>query len=355
MKGTSRMSSEDLMDIELTGLAAEDPLGYLAAIGCLHAVDGASGTDVSPKLRFEIGGSIVPTISAPVDGTESLLDLLEADLERIRGRSESGDLADPFLNWSYVDGNESWNPDVRDEDGKRTRDLKPTLSQLRAFGAWLLGSASPTRREACDELSATLTDVATDRGGKKAKPFALHFQTGNQRFLQVAWELAKGVAQGNSFARNAHPVDRDDLRQALFGPWRNQRKLKVFTWSPSQERSYALRAADPSNETKTGNPGADWLALRALPLISSAPVGEAIVTSGVHGGWKSGSFTYPVWQNPLTCSAVRWLLRHPDLRPTAERHGVRTLPTGIELLTARIQRSDQGGYGAFLPPDRQTP
>ena len=105
-------------------------------------------------------------------------------------------------------------------------------------------------------------------GGGMGKPFALHFTAGQQRFLTIALELMDGAGKAGG-------VDAKDLRNALTGPWSNDRPLKVFSWSPTQDRSYALRASDPSKDTKLGTPGADWLAFRGLRLISQRPDGQA--------------------------------------------------------------------------------
>jgi hypothetical protein len=67
--------------------------------------------------------------------------------------------------------------------------------------------------------------------------------------------------------------------------------------------------------------------------------------------------SYPIWSVPMDVDAVRSLLRHPAVRPPREvdlEDGLaRTLPRGVEVLTCRISRSDQGGYGAFSRPSRR--
>ena len=234
-----------------------------------------------------------------------------------------------------------------DAKGQDVRDLKPPPPHFREVALAWLTNAGGNDRKSLDWASAVLTDVAVDNSGN-AKPFALHFTAGQQRFLTIAIELLDGVA-GKKSATGVH---REDLRAAVVGPWPNDRPLKVFSWSPSQDRPYALRALDPSGDQKLGTPGADWLALRGLVLLSSAPMGRRIATGGVHGEWKTGTFSYPVWPRALDTDAVRSLLRHPAVRAEAGM-GDRTLPRGVEVLTCRISRSDQGGYGAFSRPDRR--
>lgn len=329
--------------IELTGLDAQDPLAYLASLGCLLAVSERCrlANLPAPRMRFELGGVLRPILQGELGGADGLLDMLAADLDAVAGRG-AGE-RDPFLNFSYLD-----------EAGKPVRDLKPPPKEFREQAQAWLGMGGREQRRTLDWAAATLTDVAVDNSGN-GKPFALHFTAGNQRFLNVALELLDGTGDKPT----TRPVDREDLRVAVFGPWTNDRELKVFSWSPTQDRPYALRAVDPSGDQKLGTPGADWLALRGIGLLSSAPMRDKIAkiaTSGVHGEWKTGTFSYPVWPSWLDEDTVRALLRHPALRGDQEKIGrttARTLPRGLEVLTCRISRSDQGGYGAFSRPSRR--
>ncbi len=332
--------------LQLTGLDAQDPLAYLAALGCLAATSEhcrVNGLPV-PRLHFELGGRLLPSLSGPFEDPDALLDVLSADLEQVGGRGSNP--RDPFLDFSY--------PGKDKGQGKheRVRDLKPPTSVFREFAQTQIALAEHGSRRSVDWAAAVLTDVAVDNNGG-GKPFALHFTAGQQRFLNVALELVDGA--GSKATQRG--VDRGDLRAAVFGPWPNDRELKVFSWSPTQDRAYALRALNPSTDKKLGTPGADWLALRGCVSISSAPVGDKIATGGVHGGWKTGSFSYPVWSSPLDEDALRSLLRHPALRTTQDgaldRAARNTLPRGVEILSCGISRSDQGGYGAFSRPARR--
>lgn len=331
-------------ELDLTGLDAQDPLAYLAALGVLVAA-----TDVSvrrhlaaPRMRFAVGALTTPVLHGLFESEDELVETLMADLNEVAGR-ETNVARDPFLTFTYPD-----------EKGNDVHDLKPPLEVFRGFAEQLIEAASPSHRRSLDWAAATLTDVAVDRSGVAAKPFALHFTAGQQRFLTVALELLDGTESKPKPNSPGRPLDAGDLRDAVFGPWPNNRTLKVFSWSPTQDRAYALRAVDPSGDQKLGTPGADWLALRGLSLLSSAPVsgvrGGQIKTSGVDGGWKNGIFSYPIWPRPLDADAVRSLMRHPALRSGQEASTRARLALGVEVLTCRISRSEQGGYGAFSRP-----
>jgi len=325
--------------VRLTGLDALNPLAFLASLGCLSAAtDECTRRGLAaPTLCFEKGARILPRLRGPFEGLEALLDLLEGDLELLAGRK--GPPRDAFLDLQY-----------EVDSGKLRQDLKPSPEFFRDFARGLVSAATPTDRRTVDWASGTLTDVAVDNNGA-CKPFALHFTAGQQQFLNVASELLDGAPAGTTKGAKRR-VDREDLQEAISGPWLDARGLKVFSWSPNQERLYALRSMDPSKDDKLGTPGADWLALRGLPLLSSAPIRDRIATSGVHGGWKDGQFSFPVWVAPLETSQVQSLLRHPGIRPAGDEpsqgHATRaTLPRGVEVLTCAITRSEQGGYGAL--------
>jgi len=287
-------------------------------------------------MSFTFGARFEPLLHAEIGDNEALLDLLTADLAEVAGRGDGP--REPFLMYSYTD-----------EKGKPVRDLKPPLDHFREFAHTQIEQSTHHNRRTVDWAAATLTDVATDNNGN-GKPFALHFTAGNQRFLITANELLDGAGKKS----DQRPVDRKDLEEAVFGPWLNNRHLKVFNWSPTQDRPYALRAIDPAKDPKRGTPGADWLALRGVGLLSSAPIGTKIATSGVHGRWKSATFSYPIWPHPLDADQVRMLLRHPAVQAKSEqaKQALRTLPRGVEVLSCQISRTDQGGYGSFSRPSR---
>ncbi|NVB39802.1 hypothetical protein G6O69_18305 [Pseudenhygromyxa sp. WMMC2535] len=340
-------------EIRLTGLDAQDPLGFLAALGCLAALTEQlrRAGEPEPAMYFELDAAIpVPVLCSALADGDAVIELLQADLDALAGRGRDHDRdrdrdheedgPDPFLAFSYAD-----------DKGNQVRDLKPKPADFRRVAQEWIAAAEPGARRSVDWAAAVLTDVATDNNGN-AKPFALHFTAGQQRFLTIAHELMHGAGS----KPRERGVDREDLRAAVFGPWPNDRQLKVFSWSPTQDRPYALRAIDPSSDQKLGTPGADWLALRGLVLLSSAPSSAGrrwgIRTGGVEGRWKDGRFSYPLWPRPLGEDLVRSLLRHPAVCEKPSASALRSLPRGVEVLTCRISRSEQGGYGAFSRPTR---
>lgn len=314
----------------LTGLDGANPLGFLAALGVLAAADTAAP---GSRLAWKNEGRWRPVLTSSLDRA-SLLACLVADLRTWDG--------DPAVALSYE---KPVKPGAKKKNSepKVTHDLKPRREK---FGEYLrdlirdgdthlpLVAFLHHPRRPLDYASAFGTEVAVDNN-ENVKPTALHFTAGQQEFLKSVLELIEGV-------NNA------DLEEALFGPWQYARELPVLSWDSSVSRDYALRADDPSKSKKTGVPGADWLAFRGLAFVPVAPVGSAIRTAGCSGGWKvGGAFTWPLWNGALSVSAVRSIMTFADL---VELNAHARRARGIEVvLSSGIRRSDQGGYGSFLP------
>jgi hypothetical protein len=72
-------------------------------------------------------------------------------------------------------------------------------------------------------------------------------------------------------------------------------------WDIEEDRRYALRWKDPQADTTTSQWGANRLAIEALPLKQTAPVGGRLKTTGfVSGGKKNTYFFWPIWSCPIS-------------------------------------------------------
>lgn len=292
-------------EMVLTGLDGSNPLGFLAAIGTLEV---ATIRGVSARMAWRDQGVWRPVLYGMSGGMEELVTWIDEDRADCR--------AEAALTLTY--------------DGKQ--DLKPTPGDFGTYLESIAAMATPAQRRGADWAAAFGSDVIVDNNGN-TKPTALHFTAGQQQFLKMVNEL---------MANTTH----DDIREALFGPWTYSRPLPVMGWDSTTARDYALRAADPSGDKKLGVPGADWLGIRGLPSFPVAARGTRLATTGCSGGWKSGTFRWPVWTVPLDLAMVRTALRlpHADLC-AAERAAL-----GLGLVfSSGIKRSDQGGYGSFTP------
>ena len=307
----------------LTGLDGSNPLAFLAALGALDAASEQLRTkDRRLRLAWRDEGAWRPVIF----GVESLGELIETlTAEQASWRDA------PALQLRYGKQKKG------QRAGKEAHDLKPPPDQFRAFVEQVVGVAeqNPNMRRQLDMVASYGTDAVTDNQGNM-KPTALHFTAGQQEFLAMVDELARLVTPA-------------DLEEALIGPWKYERPLPVLQWDSSGARDYALRAEDPSKDKKTGVPGADWLAYRALPLFRVAPVHGRLQTTCCGGGWKDGFFEWPIWSAALTREVVQVLLGVAKLCDLPGE--IRRARGVVAVFRSAIRRSDQGGYGRFLPAE----
>ena len=312
--------------IALTGLDGGNPLGFIAAIGLLRVLVEARPVDgVRPRLRWRLAGTWRPVIDAGMDRDA----VIDAVLAHARGA-----LADPALTWGYDDDGH-----LVEEEEIKVRDLKPLPTALRRLqdsaAARACGLAvGPTRRRSVDLVGAFGNELATANDGR-VKPHALHFTAGQQRLLTMVRDIAQGI-------------QRVDVEEALFGPWKNASALPNLSWNAGASRLYALRAGNPAKDKRGGVPAADWLGFSAWPLLPVAAVGSRLHTALFRGGWKDGSLYWPLWAVPATAFTVRALITaYPERLSPAQRTA-----RGIDaVMRAGILRSDQGGYGSFSPAE----
>lgn len=293
-------------EVVLTGLDGSNPLAFMAALGVLEAL---TDQGLAVTLTWREDGIWRPVVRANDLSLERLLALLEED--RVSCSRE------PALELEYGG----------------TRDLKPPPAVFRHYLLELAERATPERRRSVDWASAFATDVAVDNNGN-TKPTALHFTAGTQAWLVMVLKLRD-------------EVQLPDFEEALIGPWRYERTLPVMGWDSTISRDYALRASNPSSDKKAGVPGADWLAVRGLPNLPVLPMGRRVMTTGCSGEWKTGRFTWPLWDVAIGRATIRTLIRYPGIARLSNAHRA---AIGItQVFECGIKRSDQGGYGGFTP------
>jgi hypothetical protein len=282
----------------------------MAAMGVLRVLHERG---IVARIHWELQGSWIPYLASSLSSADELTDILLADIVECQ--------SEPALDLAYG------------ENGKE-RDLKAPPSEFAAWLADLAKSAEPSRRRAVDWAAAFGSEMVTDGSGKAVKPSTLHFTAGQQKFLAMVREL---VLQ----------TTKDDLHEALIGPWRYDRTLPVMGWDATITRDYALRATNPSGDKKSGVPGADWLAIRGLVAFPSFPVSGYLRTVGGWGGWKSGGWSWPLWTRPAGWDVATSLIALDHTNLTGQEMQARGV--GV-IFRSAIKRSDQGGYGSFSPP-----
>lgn len=305
---------------ELFGLQATNPLGFMAALGLLRVIEhNRTDTAERPTLAFASGGECHAKLQASLDA-EELTDLVLTDAQAQEHC--------PALRLAYTkDGDE-----VAPTNANAIRDLKPTPQHARQY---LSRVAVENRRSA--DLAASFFSELVQQGSNadRTKPTALHFTAGQQTFLSMVEDLRSGMTK-------------DDVVEALYGPWLGASPLPSLSWDASGARMYALRAKNPSTEKRGSVAAANWLAVQGLAFFPVVVQRDRLMTTCVEGSWKDSVFRWPIWEQQVVCPAIAGLLRMDAAGMSASErkaYGV------FSVLQSGIVRSDQGGYGSFTPPE----
>lgn len=286
-----------MRDATLKALRASDPLGFLAALGTLRVV---ARTCPAATLRWTQEGEWRPVLAVPED--VDVVDALWRDVERWRGGHRAIDFA-------------------RDAP-RKVQDLKHPPDEFRVLMRRVSGDP-----QAEPFIAAYATGVAVDTSGQ-TKPTAFHLTAGQQRFMDPVLSALDTVT-------------REDLREAVFGPW-EPREGKSLRWRAASERSRALLSYDPGKTETTAVVGAEWLAFQALPFYPAVPRGRHVLTTGFTGRGRRQVFTWPVWSSALAPDEVRVTL---GMSGVGEMDGAERRARGIvRVFQAGVVRSSQG-YG----------
>lgn len=225
------------------------------------------------------------------------------------------------------------NPTLRFAD-----DLSIATEGFRHVAETAFKAASLSDRDFADYVVAFGSDVlVTDEKEPKIQDTALRTMSGagHQHFLGFMRELVE-------------KTDTTHLRAALFSPWVYEDEKPSMRWDPQDDRRYALRWKEPSGDPMKTVRGANRLAIEALPLFSTAPVGRTLQTTGFTQTRHNGVlFTWPIWDVSLSLNVVRSLLTLDELQvDVPDRELLKSMGV-VEIY--RSQRITQGKYRNFTP------
>ena len=289
-----------MIGTHLTGLEGTNPLGFFAALGVQVAFEESSEV---PRLWWS--DDVVPR--AVVDDSYSVEEIADRAMTAFSVWLES-----PAINPGLEPAG-----DVKFKESDIAVYL--TRSRRSALGAG---------------LAAALVAEGSLAGNGVAKPTDLYFTAGTQKFLKMAVDILEGVTA-------------EDLKVGLTGPWPYQSNLSSLMWDVTDDSNYALSAGNPSNDKKLTNPGPEALAILGISRYPVFGSSGRTLTQGASGGWKRGSFTWPIWTKPGSHRVVPSLLAH-----AASARADLLLAWGVaRIMQSAIRRSDQGGYGTFGPPE----
>lgn len=296
-------------DLVLPGPDGGNPLGFLAALGTLRVAT-LVWSDRAVRMGWtEHGTGWRPLLA--IDPPVTPADLL-AGLER-------------FCRWGpevATSENDAGDPqEVPPEEAfpylafdRNTTKIEPDRFRDRALEAGR--TATPEDRAAADFLAAIGCEACVEDGYVLDTAFRTMSGAGHQHFLGTMLDLASEVRE-------------EHLRSALLEPWRYKDPLKSLSmrWDPNDLKQHALQwqnpSTDPSRAKRGSVLGANRLAVEALPLFPSVPVGRVIGrpglrTTGFSARRRDPYWTWPIWTEPTTLEVCGSLVAHPALQELTE-------------------------------------
>jgi len=316
------------------GIDGSTPLGFLAAVGLLQALQDARGSEREvPRLCWKQLDAWRPVLL----GSASLEAVAQVVLDDGTRWAESA-----VLGFSYV---------KQEKQGpKRVGGLKAPLSVVRAwsharreerdevalaYGAGLFCNEvneinkSPATSEDC-RSAGVATDPAVDLKVGVERTF-FDFTSRNAQFLEQV-EVIRAYLT----------IER--ILQALGKGEADYDALRTLDWDPSSDTPGAIYTGFRRGYL----PVHEWLGFRGLCLFPLAGHGTKVRMTACTGRRLDGEFTWPLWEGPATSDAVRSLLGYPRLAQlTQEQRRV----FGVSaLLSASLTKKADRYTGTFAPP-----
>jgi hypothetical protein len=304
--------------LPLPGIDGSGPLGFLAALGILHALtrhsltQGRGGTGITLAWQ-PVDGCWHPAIAGGGRNANELLGQLQSALVASDGAP--------------------WNLDKK---------LPFEAVRLREAAASAVSAATYVNREGVDVLASFGVESLRDAEGA--------FLDTSLRMVRAGDSAGQGLpAYATRIRKN---TTGDDLRNALFHTWEFQDEDCALRWDPAEDRSYALRWRDPSKDRTLSVRAANRLAIEAMGVLPTVPVGHKVKTTGFGlPDGKTTSLTWPIWRSPARLDVVRSLLTQPELQK--ERPGALTLISRGVAAVYRCDRTRTSKYYSNFTPARR--
>ncbi|HUY45693.1 MAG TPA: hypothetical protein VMV92_08205 [Streptosporangiaceae bacterium] len=302
---------------ELPALDGRHPLGFLAALGLIRALN-ADGIE---PLRLSFSRhSAAACLHSRLASAEEIADTLQNVIFRSPGAAIPG--IDPRFPFPAGRGSDPMRR-PREEYAGLTDEVRAIDEQ--AATSW---------------LPSLLTDLAIDSQGRAdLTPFCAPSGKQNLRTF-----FDKPLAAVRS--------EPSRLREALT-MWR---RVDGFTGEYLDHHVLNSAADDPGGQpgAERGVPGATWLATMALPLLRIAGDGEQISAALWHRAGRRLVMIWPLWHQPLDLPAVQVMIEHPSLIPVDSRPTVRSgswEALGIfAVYSAERQRITGRNFAGVLAP-----
>lgn len=300
-----------MSDFHLSGLDGGNPLGFLAALGTLRATSLAY-PDTLVQMRWANTSGWRPWLFIDKNIEESLW---ISDLHQFLRRG------------------------VHQPAFHVASDLVMTCQAFQSNAVHAQQTATATDRQFADFVAAFGSEVVESVvNGKKSGNIAdTAFRTmsgaGHQHFLGFMKDISETTESRH-------------LARAVFEEWKYDDSGPSMRWAPLDDRRYAQRWSNPSGDPSKSVRGANRLAIEALPLFPTAPVGARLETIGFSQRPGQGvGWTWPIWIDPVGQDVVRSLLALEQLQqPQVDREYLHMMGV-CEIF--RSQRITTGRYRNF--------
>jgi hypothetical protein len=291
-------------DIVLTGLRAENPMAFLAALGALSLASDGSDDPVALSWCARSDGSWSPVLHGSQLDTPKQVD------KAIRAARQGRDL-ERELGWDKElmrrSATSTGTPAAKERELRRVSNLmRVSRDDLRRLLEQQLAECTDDEdSRAARMVGACLCELPLRELKNPTQvavsytPFRLVPRKGRTIFLKTAREESEeGV---------------DDIHGCLFKPWRYDRNVRSLSWDPGAPvPKRALMAQAPADIGPSGVRGALLLAMRGLaffPLVTSRAGHNGFAAPP--GMPRRRHFVWPIWDEPLSERATRMMLSMP--------------------------------------------
>lgn len=290
-------SSCDNHTLTLVGIDGSNPLGMLATLGCFRVLsEHAEFDDLQLSWGLQSGAWRPIFISRHIDlQPDAIISTLAQSL---------GDSIHPTFNAL----NEL--PPEEPKSGKLTPFPPKFASVARDLLRSFLNESSESRLSL--DLVAALGNECSQKRFSKTREiehteFYMTKGSGHQRMLELMQTIREQTQESH-------------LRECLFEPWQyhDEGRGRILRWDPADDRPYATRWKNPSNDPVMTVLGANCLAIEALSLFPTAIVAQRLETTGFARRYRQGTYwSWPIWTTPISLDVVRSLLQQTCLHAIA--------------------------------------
>lgn len=267
-------------ELVLTGLDGANPLGFLAALGTLRVLDQA-WHDRAVRLRWDpAGGCRAVLVAKGTLSANEVVDGVRSGLTPLDGFFPKK-LVSAIAKASPKNkkGKPKWEGKLR----LPSADYRTHLKELRDTRDRAWGFAIVWGHEFVTKEYDKIECI---------EPTPFDFTAGNQGFPGMVSNLCS-------------MTEKIDFREALFGPWRYRDSEPSLRWDPLDDRRYALRWTDPTQEDVRTVWGANRLAVEGLAFYPSILTATGKRLPGFLEQDAKRTWRWPLWEIPASAVVAR--------------------------------------------------